>query len=161
MKQTLKLAERLGEALLSKDYRVATAESCTGGGIAQTITAIPGCSLWFEYGFVTYANRAKIQLLGVDTECLECHGAVSEQTVTQMARGALSVAGADLAVAVSGVAGPAGGTAETPIGTVWFAWVDRGGRIETLRQRYRGDRSTVREQSIHKALEGLLDLAIE
>ena len=121
-KPLLQLAAELGDALQLRQWRVATAESCTGGGIAAAITAIPGSSNWFEYGLVTYANAAKQHLLGVDSETLSNEGAVSENVVRQMAAGTLSLTGADIAVAVSGIAGPGGGSAEKPVGTVWFAW---------------------------------------
>src|SRR5690606_6844774 len=116
------LAAELGGALADRGWQIATAESCTGGGIAAAITAVAGSSAWFEAGFVTYANRIKTQVLGVDGAILTAEGAVSRAVVEQMARGALTAAGADLAVAVTGIAGPDGGSPGKPVGTVWFAW---------------------------------------
>ena len=149
------LSRQLGVALQARGWRVTTAESCTGGGVASAITDIAGSSEWFEYGFVTYANRAKESLLGVMSAALQQHGAVSEPVVEQMAEGALRAAGADLAVAVSGVAGPGGGSADKPVGTVWFAWADSG-ETTTALHRIDGDREQVRQQAVIIALQGLL-----
>ncbi len=161
-KTLLSLSRQCGELLLQQHCKVTTAESCTGGWIAQCITAVAGSSDWFETGFVTYSNRAKQQLLGVPVECFEgtkAPGAVSEETVLAMARGALQSAGADYAVATSGVAGPGGGTPGKPVGTVWIAWAWRTGEVvESIArvQRFTGDREAVRKQSVQAALEGLL-----
>lgn len=149
------LAARLGDALLARGWRVTAAESCTGGGVAQAITAIAGSSQWFDMGFVTYADRAKRELLGVDTAVLASDGAVSEVVVRQMARGALDRATADLAVAISGIAGPDGGSAEKPVGTVWLAWADQQG-VRTECRHFNGDRESVRQQAVIEALAGLL-----
>ena len=152
------LAEALVEELVMAGKSIATAESCTGGWIAKSITDIAGSSECFGYGWVSYSNAAKESLLGVRAETLSEHGAVSEATVTEMAEGALSVSGADLAIAVSGIAGPDGGTPEKPVGTVWFAWSSRSGdRIDTIveRKSLRGDRDGVRAQSVVIALQGL------
>ncbi|WP_051235648.1 CinA family protein [Marinimicrobium agarilyticum] len=156
-----RLAEQLGEQLQSRGWRVATAESCTGGGIAAALTEVAGSSAWFEYGLVTYANRAKQQLLGVSEQSLEREGAVSEAVVREMAAGALRVSGAELAIAVSGIAGPAGGTPEKPVGTVWLGWALGGENPQVGAHCYRfeGDRASVREQSVVAALEILLSLA--
>ena len=157
-KPLLQLAAELGDALQLRQWRVATAESCTGGGIAAAITAIPGSSNWFEYGLVTYANAAKQHLLGVDSETLSNEGAVSENVVRQMAAGTLSLAGADIAVAVSGIAGPVGGSAEKPVGTVWFAWAIAKGQPITSCHQLDGDRNQIQQQAVVIALEGLLAL---
>jgi len=155
-------AEALGSALNERGWRVATAESCTGGGIAAAITEVPGSSGWFEYGLVTYANRAKQQLLGVPGATLASGGAVSEAVVAQMVRGALALSEADLAVAVSGVAGPDGGSAEKPVGTVWLAWGCRSDDGPVVRARcchFPGDRAAVRAQTVLLALRELEGLA--
>ena len=150
------LSERVGTAALRRGVAIATAESCTGGLVAAVLTAVPGSSAWFERGFVTYSDRAKMELLGVPGAVLAEHGAVSEQTAGRMTQGALRASGAQLAVAVTGVAGPGGGSAQKPVGTVCFAWADAA-RVETLRVQLPGDRAAVREASIRIALEGLLD----
>lgn len=160
-KPLMQLATELGDALQLHQWRVVTAESCTGGGVAAAITAIPGSSSWFEYGLVTYANAAKQHLLGVDSQTLLDEGAVSERVVRQMVAGALSLAGADVAVAVSGIAGPGGGSAEKPVGTVWFAWEITKGQQVTQCHHLDGDRNQIRQQAVVIALEGLLALLNE
>lgn len=155
--EILELSTRLGQALAAADARATTAESCTGGGVAAAITAVAGSSAWFEYGFVTYANRAKATLVGVDPAVIDRHGAVSEPVVEQMARGALAAAGANVAVAVSGIAGPEGGTPEKPVGTVWFAWARDDGGLATARRMFAGDRDAVRRQAVVCALQGLVE----
>jgi len=152
----LVLAGKLGVAALARGVTIATAESCTGGLVAGAITAIAGSSAWFERGFVTYSNLAKEQQLGVPASTIERYGAVSEETARAMADGALRHASAQWAVAVTGVAGPDGGSAEKPVGTVWFAWAGPG-RSEALRRHLGGDRQAVREASVRVALEGLVD----
>ena len=152
------LSQRLGEQLLQRNWRIATAESCTGGGVAAAITAIPGSSAWFEYGIVSYANTAKEKLLGVSSKTLAREGAVSEAVVVEMARGVLALSGADIAVAISGVAGPSGGSAEKPVGTVWFAWVMKNGKIKTELQHIEGDRNEVQMQAVICALNGVCNL---
>jgi nicotinamide-nucleotide amidase len=152
---TYALAEQLGLALLARGWRVTAAESCTGGGIASAITDIPGSSGWFDMGFVTYSNHAKQQLLGVQAETLRDHGAVSEMVVHEMAQGALKAAAASLAVAVSGVAGPSGGSPGKPVGTVCFAWATQQG-IFCETRRFDGDRQAVRQRTVVHALQGLL-----
>ncbi len=154
----LNLAEKAGVALKSRAAVLATAESCTGGGIAQAITAVAGSSEWFGCGYVTYSNEAKQQMLGVSSNVIEAHGAVSEAVVRQMAEGALHNSGADISVAVSGVAGPEGGTKDKPVGTVWLAWAIRGGATVATDNLFLGDREQVRNQSIEKALEGIVSL---
>ncbi|MDO8341801.1 MAG: nicotinamide-nucleotide amidohydrolase family protein [Cellvibrio sp.] len=149
------LSQRLGEQLLQRNWRIATAESCTGGGVAAAITAIPGSSAWFEYGIVSYANAAKEKLLGVSSETLAREGAVSEAVVIEMARGVLALSGADIAVAISGVAGPSGGSPEKPVGTVWFAWAKATGEIKTELKFFDGDRVEVQKQAVVWALGGV------
>ncbi len=156
------LATRLGQALTAQGWTVATAESCTGGGIAAAITEVPGSSGWFGYGLVTYANAAKMSLLGVSEETLEREGAVSEAVVRAMAEGAAQVSRADLAVAVSGVAGPDGGSDDKPVGTVWLGWAQRRGNgllSDARLYHFAGDRAGVRRQTVGAALEQLLALA--
>lgn len=151
------LARRLGEALVDAGLLLATAESCTGGWVAKVVTDVPGSSGWFERGVITYSNAAKAELLGVPRALLEAHGAVSEPVARAMAEGALAASRAHLAVAVSGIAGPGGGTPDKPVGTVWLAWAQRDGRLRTRRERFPGDREAVRRQTVRAALEGLLD----
>ena len=155
-----KLAEAVVTDLASAGKAVSTAESCTGGWIAKSITDIPGSSAVFAYGVVSYSNGAKESILGVRNQTLEEHGAVSEPVVEEMARGALNLSGADVAVAVSGVAGPDGGTEEKPVGTVWFAWAVRSGaktHIDTSCELFSGDRDLVRELTVAHALQGILE----
>ena len=150
------LAKALGEAAMQAHARIATAESCTGGLLAGAITAIPGSSEWFERGFVTYSNDAKIEQVRVPATTIARFGAVSEETARAMAEGALEASRAQWAVAVTGIAGPAGGSAQKPVGMVWFAWA-RAGRTEAVRHQLDGDRAAVRAASVRIALEGLLD----
>jgi len=154
----LDMAERLGRALLGRGLRLATAESCTGGGLAYAITAIAGSSKWFERGFITYSNEAKQEMLSVPHDTLSKFGAVSEPTAASMAIGALVHTPADIAVSITGIAGPDGGTPDKPVGTVCFGWSRRGGDTRTARIVFQGDRARVREQSILAALQGLLDM---
>jgi len=151
------LAARLGEELQRLGAQVTTAESCTGGGIAEAITRIAGSSAWFEAGYVTYSNAQKTRQLGVPAELFEQVGAVSGEVVQAMALGAQQRSGARYAVAVSGIAGPGGGSPEKPVGTVWIAWTD-GDRRHVRRHLFDGDRQAVREQTVHAALQGLLAL---
>jgi nicotinamide-nucleotide amidase len=152
------LSQRLGEQLLQRNWRIATAESCTGGGVAAAITAIPGSSAWFEYGIVSYANTAKEKLLGVSSETLAREGAVSEAVVIEMARGVLALSGADIAVAISGVAGPSGGSPAKPVGTVWFAWVAAMGQIKTELKHFDGDRAEVQRLAVVWALDETVNI---
>ena len=154
---SMSLAERVGRALAARRLKLATAESCTGGLIAGAITDVAGSSGWFDRGFVTYSNDAKTEMLGVRAETLAAHGAVSEATAAEMAAGALGRSRADIAVAVTGVAGPDGGTPAKPVGTVCFAWARRGGDITTATRRFPGDRAAVRDATVNAALQGLLD----
>jgi len=157
MSELEKLAERLGGALLSRGEWLAVAESCTGGWLAQSVTAIAGSSAWFDRGFVTYSNAAKADMLGVPESTLERHGAVSEATARAMAQGVLAYSRADWSVAITGIAGPSGGTPEKPVGTVFFAWAQRDGGCEAQVRCFAGDRAAVREQAVAVALNGLLE----
>lgn len=153
-----KLAEALVNELSAAGKAVATAESCTGGWVAKAITDIPGSSVVYGYGVVSYSNGAKESILGVRNKTLEDHGSVSAEVVEEMAKGSLRLSGADFAVAVSGVAGPAGGTKEKPVGTVWFAWAVRDGTkalVDTRCEHFTGDRELVREASVAYALQGV------
>lgn len=152
------LARRAGDALMRRGWTVATAESCTGGWIAKALTDIAGSSAWFGTGFVTYSNAAKTSLLAVPDETLATHGAVSEPVVVAMAEQARRRGGADVAVSVSGIAGPGGGTAAKPVGTVWFAWAGPGG-VAAEQRRFDGDRDAVRRRSVAHALEGVIAIA--
>ena len=152
------LVTRIAEKLKAENARVSTAESCTGGWLAKTLTDLPGSSDWFEYGFVSYGNNAKQDQLAVPAETLDRYGAVSAEAAEAMARGALSRSGAELAVAVTGIAGPGGGSAGKPVGTVWFAWARRGQDPISRCRRFDGDRDAVRRQSVVAALSGLLEL---
>lgn len=152
------LAAQVGAALSARGWVLATAESCTGGWVAESVTAISGSSAWFDRGFVTYSNEAKQDMLGVRAATLAAHGAVSEAVVREMAEGALVRSRADVALAISGVAGPTGGTAEKPVGMVWIAWGRRGGATQARVFHFSGDREAVRRQSVTAALEGVLSL---
>jgi len=151
------LAARLGQALQRAGAQVSCAESCTGGGIAEAITRIPGSSAWFEAGYVTYSNAQKTRQLDVPAELFGRVGAVSREVVEAMVRGAQQHSSARYAVAVSGVAGPDGGSLEKPVGTVWLAWGD-GPQLSSQRRQFAGDRQAVRRQTVEAALEGLLRL---
>jgi len=152
------LAQRLGRALEARNLRVAAAESCTGGWIAKALTDVAGSSQWFEGGVVAYSNAAKSSLLGVPAGLIAAHGAVSEPVVRAMAEGARARLGVALAVAVSGIAGPDGGTADKPVGTVWFAWAS-GRQTTAARELFAGDREAVRRQCVALALRRLIEIA--
>lgn len=152
------LAESLGERLRGSHDRLVTAESCTGGWIAKTVTDIAGSSDWFDCGMAAYSYEAKQALLGVSPQTLESQGAVSRETAIEMVSGALVNSGASVAVAVTGIAGPGGGTADKPVGTVWIAWKRRGGYPQAEVFHFEGDRETVRRQTVAAALEGLARL---
>ena len=153
------LAENLGERLRQTHHRLVTAESCTGGWIAKAVTDIPGSSDWFDCGMAAYSYEAKQALLGVRPETLETHGAVSRETVIEMVAGALVNSGASIAVAVTGIAGPGGGSEDKPVGTVWIGWKKRGGYARAEAFRFEGDRDAVRRQTVAAALRGLEALA--
>lgn len=158
------LAEQAGHALLQAGLTLATAESCTGGWVACETTSIPGSSQWFERGFVTYTNLAKQEMLGVAASTLQQYGAVSEQTVREMALGALAHSHAQLAVAITGIAGPDGGSKDKPVGTVWLAWARVGDGDNPVQVRhclFAGDREQVRQQAVTIAFQGILDLLIQ
>ena len=152
------IAILVGGALKSHGMMLATAESCTGGGVAQAITEVAGSSTWFERGFITYSNLAKQEMLQVSAATLNQHGAVSEAVVREMAAGALNNSAAQVALAVSGIAGPDGGTHAKPVGTVWFAWGIKHGVILARRHQISGSRAEVRTRSVSIALQGVLDL---
>ena len=152
------LACQTGMALNQAGLMLATAESCTGGWVAECVTEVAGSSGWFDRGFVTYSNAAKTEMLGVDARLIEVHGAVSEAVVLAMAAGALLHSRAQVAVAVSGIAGPSGGTPDRPVGMVWFAWQRLGREAEARMMRFEGDRRAVRRQAVEMALRGLLDV---
>jgi nicotinamide-nucleotide amidase len=161
--ELLSLATRVGEALLMQRCRLVTAESCTGGHIAKTLTDIPGSSRWFECGYVTYSNAAKVRDLGVASRTLAQHGAVSEAVVREMAAGALHVAGCDVAIAVTGIAGPDGAEPGKPVGTVWFSTCirrDAGVECAAVRAQFTGDRHAVRRSSVDYALKLILNLKL-
>ncbi|MFC3650931.1 CinA family protein [Dyella humi] len=150
------LAARVATAMQQHKLMLSAAESCTGGWIAKTLTDLSGSSAWFEAGVVSYSNEAKMSLLGVRRETLERTGAVSEETALEMASGALIRLNAGVAVAVTGIAGPTGGTPEKPVGTVWIGWQRRGGAACAQLFHFTGDREAVRRQTVAAALEGVL-----
>lgn len=152
------LAAQVGGLLKAHGLMLATAESCTGGGVAQAITDVAGSSAWFERGFVTYSNLSKQQMLGVDEATLSRYGAVSEATVREMVIGALAHSTAHVALAVSGIAGPDGGTVEKPVGTVWFAWGLAHQPVQTACHPLHGDRAAVRSQAVRIAMQGIVTL---
>jgi nicotinamide-nucleotide amidase len=152
------LAAQVGGLLKAHGLMLVTAESCTGGGVAQAITDVSGSSAWFERGFITYSNLAKQQMLGVSKETLDQRGAVSEATVREMVAGALANSAAQVALAVSGIAGPNGGTPEKPVGTVWFAWGIKYGVTQARVQHFAGNRLEIRAMAVHIALQGVQEL---
>jgi nicotinamide-nucleotide amidase len=151
------LATLVGARLKTKGLVLATAESCTGGWVAQAITSVSGSSDWFDRGFVTYSNDAKREMLGARAQTLERYGAVSEETAREMAAGALAASRAQIALAITGIAGPTGGTPQKPVGMVCFAWALPDGRIDAVTRRFDGDREAVRRQSVAFGLQGVLD----
>ena len=155
--QTQQAVLHLSHVLLQKQWMLASAESCTGGMVAAACTDLAGSSAWFERGFVTYSNAAKTQQLGVDAALITQHGAVSEAVARAMAQGALLHSKAQVTLAITGVAGPAGGTLDKPVGTVWFAWAMPEGIHSELRH-FEGDRAAVRQASALHSLLGLLSL---
>jgi nicotinamide-nucleotide amidase len=154
----LRLACQLGKVLTAGHWMCAVAESCTGGRLAAAITDIAGSSKWFDRGFITYSNQAKMDMLGVRQDNLTVNGAVSEEVVCAMAEGALSASSADLTVAISGIAGPGGGGIEKPVGLVWLAWAGRPFKTEAQSYHFKGDRLSIRSQAVCVALDGLCRL---
>jgi nicotinamide-nucleotide amidase len=150
------LSRQVAEVLGGQGLTLATVESCTGGWVAQVVTHTGGSSAWFERGYVTYSNEAKVEMLGVSPETLATHGAVSLETAVEMATGALRKTNAMITLAITGIAGPTGGSPDKPVGTVCFAWCRRGHAPDTERRQFAGDRETVRRAAVIHALEGLL-----
>ncbi len=157
-KELLQLARELGLKLRARDWMLATAESCTGGWVGQLVTAIPGSSHWYDRGFITYANAAKIEMLGVPPEIIAAHGAVSEETATAMAAGALKRSHAQAALAITGIAGPGGGTSKKPVGLVCYGWALGDGTLMSSTCRLDGDREEIRSRAAAAALRGLIEL---
>lgn len=155
----LTLSAELGAALQARGWSLALAESCTGGWAGEVVTMTPGSSAWFDRGFVTYSNAAKMEMLGVAETTLQQYGAVSEQTAREMALGALSHSQAQVAGAITGIAGPDGGSAAKPVGTVCFAWAFPGGQLLSETRQFDGDREAVRRQSVATLLQGVLRLS--
>jgi len=156
----LNLSARLGAALKQRGWTLALAESCTGGMAAQCVTAIPGSSAWFERGFITYSNAAKVEMLGVAETTLQQFGAVSEQTAREMAAGALQHSHAQVAAAITGIAGPDGGAEAKPVGMVWFAWTARDGSPHSEMRCFSGDREAIRRQAVEAVFQGVIQLTL-
>jgi len=156
--ELFQLAEQLGHLLKQKGWMLASAESCTGGWVGQSVTAVAGSSQWYERGFITYTNLAKQEMLGVAATTLETHGAVSEETAREMAAGALRHSQAQISVAVSGIAGPGGGTPRKPVGTVCIGWASTEGNLSSTTCRLGGDREEIRARAVAAALRGLIEL---
>lgn len=156
--ELLELSAQAGQLLKQKGWMLASAESCTGGWVGQLITAIPGSSHWYDRGFITYTNLAKQEMLGVSEATLETHGAVSEETVKEMAQGALERSRAQITVSLSGIAGPGGGTPKKPVGTVCIGWATRDGKVLSTTCRLGGDREEIRSRAVAAALRGLIEL---
>ena len=156
MERLSKLAAEIGCVLVAQQLKLTTVESCTGGWIGQSLTAVAGSSVWYDRGVVTYSNASKSELVGVPSELISRSGAVSEAVVRAMARGALSHSPDDLALAVTGIAGPDGGSADKPVGTVWLGWIARTGMERAEQYLFTGDREAVRRQSVMEALSGLI-----
>lgn len=158
MEQPITLAKQVGQYLLARQWYLATAESCTGGWVAETITAVAGSSQWFERGFVCYSNIAKQEMLGVNAVDLQRYGAVSEQVACALAEGALQHSHAHLSLSVTGIAGPDGGSDDKPVGTVWFAWSGRHFATQSQVQHFTGNRQQVRLQAVMYSLEHIRQL---
>ncbi len=156
--ELLQMAATLGQKLHEKGWMLTTAESCTGGWLAQLVTAIPGSSAWFDRGFITYSNQSKQDMLGVNASTLETHGAVSEETVQEMATGALAGSRAQISASISGIAGPGGGTRQKPVGMVCNGWATRDGMTLSSTCRLSGDREEIRSRAVAAALRGLIEL---
>ena len=157
---TLALASQLGLLLSERHLKCAVAESCTGGGLAAAITDIAGSSCWFDRGFVTYSNEAKQEMLGVPLSVITTEGAVSQAVVCAMARGVIMHSHATVSVAISGIAGPTGGSREKPVGTVWIAFADASHIMQTRKYVFEGDRGAIRQQAVYAGLEGLIKLLV-
>lgn len=153
-----RLAEETGQALKTRGWVLATAESCTGGWVGEAVTAVAGSSSWYDRGFITYTNASKQEMLGVQATTLENTGAVSEATVREMASGVLLRSQAHISLAISGIAGPTGGSPDKPVGTVCFAWAVKNGPLKSERHVFAGDRHAVRQQAVSHALQGVLAL---
>lgn len=149
------IAQKIGSELKARNLMFTSAESCTGGWVGQVVTSVSGSSHWYDRGFITYTNRSKREILGVSTDILARFGAVSEQTARAMAEGALANSRADVSLAITGIAGPGGGSEEKPVGTVCFAWAGKNCEIRTERRQFDGDRTAVRRQAVEAALLGL------
>lgn len=156
--ELLRLARELGDKLLARGWMLATAESCTGGWVGQLLTALPGSSHWYERGFITYANAAKTEMLGVPAGLIEAHGAVSEEIAAAMAAGALKHSHAQATLAISGIAGPGGGSPQKPVGLVCYGWALKDGTLMSSTCRLDGDREEIRSRAVAAALRGLIDL---
>jgi nicotinamide-nucleotide amidase len=152
------LARELGDKLCARGWKLATAESCTGGWVGQLVTAMPGSSHWYERGFITYANAAKIESLGVPAETIATHGAVSEETAMAMAAGALRHSHAEATLAITGIAGPGGGTPKKPVGLVCYGWALADGTLMSSTCRLDGDREEIRSRAVAASLRGLIEL---
>ena len=153
-----KLAARAGKLLKTRKLMLVTAESCTGGGVGEAVTMVPGSSDWYERGFITYTYISKRELLGIKRQTLDKFGAVSEQTTREMAAGALKHSHAQVAVAVSGTAGPSGGTPDKPVGTICLAWCLKNGAMVSETRRFNGNRQTIRRKAVMRALQGVLEM---
>ncbi len=152
-----RLSARVGKLLKERGLMLATAESCTGGWVAQVVTSVSGSSEWFDRGFVSYSNHSKQEMLGVRSETLDQYGGVSEEVVKEMATGALANSKAQVSVAISGIAGPSGGTPHKPIGTVWLGWAMEGAEPRCRSTHFAGDREMVRQQAVMAALQGIIE----
>lgn len=152
------LAVELGDKLRARGWMLATAESCTGGWVGQLLTALPGSSRWYERGFITYANVAKVEMLGVSQATLDAYGAVSENTAAEMAAGALKHSHAQATLSITGIAGPGGGTPQKPVGLVCYGWALADGTVMTSTCRLDGDREEIRSRAVAAALRGLIEL---
>jgi nicotinamide-nucleotide amidase len=150
------LTSQVAQCMVDVNWRISVAESCTGGWLGKCCTDLAGSSLWFDRGFITYSNQAKQDLLHVKASTLKQFGAVSEQTVSEMAQGALAESIADISVAITGIAGPDGGTIDKPVGTVWFAWVTNLSIVQTQCHHLEGDRESIRRQAVKLALQGII-----
>lgn len=160
-KELTSIVEQLAELLIKNNKQLTVAESCTGGWVAKVLTDLAGSSVWFERGFVTYSNQAKHEMLAVAESTLETHGAVSQETVVEMAQGALKNSYADYSLSISGIAGPTGGSVDKPVGLVWFAWIEKDSKTLSEQKIFSGDREAVREQAVVHALTGLIKLLVK